>query len=83
MKYIIEPTAIDNVVAIAKENGWTVVEQRKASPKSLTVTEAARRFGVHIDTMRRWVDTGQVASFRTPGGHRRIPEDAVPSIMQA
>lgn len=38
----------------------------------LTLTEAARLLGVHPATLREWADTGQVPSYRTPGGHRRF-----------
>lgn len=33
---------------------------------------AAERLGVHVTTLRNWEKQGLVASFRTPGGHRRF-----------
>lgn len=30
--------------------------------------------GVNQSTVRRWADDGQIRSFRTPGGHRRLAE---------
>jgi excisionase family DNA binding protein len=48
-------------------------------PKLLTVREAAKRKGVHSDTIRRWCNSGELKSSRTAGGHRRIefPDDTI------
>lgn len=43
----------------------------------LTTGQAARLCGVHINTIKRWVQSGKLASVRTPGGHWRIPQDSV------
>ena len=43
----------------------------------LSVGEAAERLGVHPGTIRRWTDDGSLPEARTPGGHRRIPAEAV------
>jgi excisionase family DNA binding protein len=37
----------------------------------LTLGQAARFLGVAQSTIRKWSDSGQVATFYTPGGHRR------------
>lgn len=78
MRYIIEPTHSDNVIEIANQNGWVIIQDEPEVRRPLTITQAAQRCSVHIDTMRRWVDAGKISSFRTPGGHRRIPESALP-----
>ena len=39
--------------------------------------EVARLLSVDAGTVIRWVDAGRLASFRTPGGHRRIPRQEV------
>ena len=40
----------------------------------LSVKEAAAYLGVSEGTLRAWADAGEVASHRTPGGHRRFRE---------
>lgn len=39
--------------------------------------EVARLLSVDAGTVIRWADAGRFASFRTPGGHRRIPRQEV------
>ena len=38
----------------------------------MTLGEASRYLGVHYSTLRSWSDDGDIAVFRTPGGHRRF-----------
>lgn len=37
-----------------------------------TTIEVARRLGVSLQTVQRWVDAGHLRAWKTPGGHRRI-----------
>ncbi|MEE8576254.1 MAG: excisionase family DNA-binding protein [candidate division Zixibacteria bacterium] len=46
-----------------------------------TTSEAARVLSVSPDTVLKWVNAGKIDSFRTPGGHSRIPKDAVMSML--
>jgi molybdopterin-binding protein len=39
---------------------------------SFTVGQAAELLGVSPDTVRRWVDNGQIPAARTQGGRRRV-----------
>ena len=43
----------------------------------LTVPTAAKLFGVTRMSMWRWVSSGMIPSFRTPGGHYRIRQDDI------
>ena len=44
---------------------------------SFTVGEAADLLGVSPDTVRRWVDSGQLPATRTQGGRRRVDGKAL------
>jgi excisionase family DNA binding protein len=57
-------------------------EGRSRSPW-LGLGDASRLLGVSPGTLRRWADAGQVASFVTPGGHRRFPRAVVESLVPA
>jgi excisionase family DNA binding protein len=49
----------------------------------LNLGEASRLLGISQGTLRRWADRGQVASFTTPGGHRRFPRAAILGLLPA
>lgn len=53
------------------------------SSSLLSVSAAADRLGVHVGTVRRWTDDGTLPEVRTPGGHRRIPVEAVERLRRA
>jgi len=46
---------------------------------SLTTTQAARLLDVSPDTVLKWAKAGKIESFRTLGGHYRIPRSALDS----
>ena len=52
------------------------------SSSLLSVSAAAERLGVHVGTVRRWTDDGTLPEARTPGGHRRIPAEAVERLRR-
>jgi excisionase family DNA binding protein len=43
----------------------------------LTVTEAAKELGVSPNTLRKWADTGVIATIRLPSGYRRFEPSEV------
>ncbi|MCC7366173.1 MAG: helix-turn-helix domain-containing protein [Dehalococcoidia bacterium] len=47
----------------------------------ITLGMASQLLGVSESTIRRWADSGEVRSFRTGGGHRRILEEDLRRIM--
>lgn len=48
----------------------------------LTPKEVAERIKVDPKTVTRWARAGRIASAKTLGGHRRIPESEVRRILQ-
>lgn len=47
----------------------------------LTTAQAAKLLGVSVRTAQLWVESGNLASWKTPGGHRRIPRTAVAELI--
>lgn len=48
----------------------------------LTTANAAELLGVSIRTAQLWVESGRLPSWKTPGGHRRIPRKAVLELIE-
>ncbi|MBP2562068.1 excisionase family DNA binding protein [Neorhizobium galegae] len=48
----------------------------------LTTAKAAELLGVSTRTAQLWVENGQLPSWKTPGGHRRIPRQAVLDLIE-
>lgn len=44
---------------------------------ALTTHQAARLLGVSLPTVVNWIKQGRLEAYKTPGGHRRIPEQAL------
>jgi two-component system, OmpR family, response regulator RpaA len=42
---------------------------------SLTTSEVARMLGAAVGSVSKWIDDGQLAAGRTPGGHRRVARE--------
>jgi excisionase family DNA binding protein len=47
----------------------------------LSLGEASSILGITPGTLRRWADHGDIATFVTPGGHRRFPRSAIESLV--
>jgi excisionase family DNA binding protein len=48
----------------------------------VTTKQAAQMLGVAVSTVQKWVELGKLASWKTPGGHRRIPLASIQSVLQ-
>jgi len=48
----------------------------------VTTGEAAHVLGVGLNTIKRWIASGDLRGVQTPGGHWRIPEEALHSFMR-
>src|SRR3712207_1844762 len=53
----------------------------RSAPDWLTLGEAARYLGVAQSTIRKWSDSGRLAAFYTPGGHRRFRRGDLDSFL--
>lgn len=47
----------------------------------MSAGEVAALFGVDTSTVAGWADKGLLASFRTPGGHRRFHRADVEALL--
>lgn len=56
--------------------------ETSGTPGFLTTRAAAERLGVALSTVQTWVETGVLPAWKTAGGHRRIPAEAVEAISQ-
>lgn len=45
---------------------------KEEEARSYSTAEIARRLGISPQTVQRWVDSGRLKAWKTPGGHRRI-----------
>jgi excisionase family DNA binding protein len=48
----------------------------------LSLSQAAHELGVHITTLRRWANNGDIPCLLTPGGHRRFAARDVTQFAQ-
>lgn len=48
----------------------------------ISASEVARRFSVDAATVRRWIASGRLPAFRTPGGTYRIHPEDVEKFLQ-
>ncbi|MFL6708526.1 MAG: GAF domain-containing protein, partial [Massilia sp.] len=48
----------------------------------LTTAGAADMLGVAVSTVQKWVESGELDSWKTPGGHRRIPMAGVVKLLR-
>lgn len=46
------------------------------------IGQAAELLGVSVDTVRRWIDDGRLASTRTGGGQRMVDGEALARLAQ-
>lgn len=55
---------------------------RSEQTEIVTTKQAAALLGVAVSTVQKWVELGKLASWKTPGGHRRIPLASVQTVLQ-
>ena len=57
--------------------------EEAVSRKALSTGAAGKRIGLNSKTLRRWVDTGKVAGFKSASGLRYVYEDALEEIIRS
>ena len=53
------------------------------APRSYSTADVARRLGVSVPTVQRWVDLGYLKAWKTVGGHRRIDAETADRFIAA
>ena len=53
-----------------------------ACPPSYSTAHLARRLGVSVPTVQRWVDLGHLKAWKTVGGHRRIDAESAEHFIR-
>jgi len=51
-------------------------------PASYSTAHLARRLGVSVPTVQRWVDQGHLKAWKTVGGHRRIDAESAENFIR-
>jgi len=52
----------------------SIVDRADVGTPVFTVSDAARRLGIHPNTLRAYADAGEIHYTRLPSGHRRFSE---------
>lgn len=48
----------------------------------ISVGKAAKIMGVHIDTIRHWMEDGKLKGYVTPTKHRKVSVDSINEILK-
>jgi molybdopterin-binding protein len=54
-----------------------------ASPNLLTPRQAAEKLGMSYPALKHWILAGRIRTVKTPGGHHRIPLEALEEFLPA
>jgi excisionase family DNA binding protein len=59
------------------------VTDAASPPSSYSTAYVARRLGVSVPTVQRWVDAGHLRAWKTVGGHRRIEAESAERLFRS
>jgi len=59
------------------------VNDSSPPPRSYSTAEVARRLGVSVPTVQRWVAQGHLKAWKTVGGHRRLDAESADRFIAA
>ena len=48
----------------------------------LTPRQAAEKLGISYAALKHWILAGRIRTVKTPGGHHRIPIEALQALLQ-
>ena len=51
------------------------------SPTMLTPRQAAEKLGISYPAVKHWILAGRIKTVKTPGGHHRVPLDALEEFL--
>ncbi len=66
-----------NRAAFLDKQGMSGRQAQRAQHRHLSTREAAALLGVHERTVRRYIAAGLLGNRKLPGGHYRIPQEAI------
>jgi molybdopterin-binding protein len=52
-----------------------------SSPTLLTPRQAAEKLGISYPALKHWILAGRIRTVKTPGGHHRVPLDALNEFL--
>src|ERR1039458_9529738 len=52
-----------------------------SSPTLLTPRQAAEKLGISYPALKHWILAGSIRTVKTPGGHHRVPLDALNEFL--
>lgn len=62
---------------------WVELAGLSSYGEWLTLGQASDQLGIADSTLRRWADSGRLASMTTLGGHRRFPRAVIEAMLPA
>ncbi len=57
------------------------IEPFMSSPTLLTPRQAAEKLGMSYPALKHWILAGRIRTVKTPGGHHRVPADALEEFL--
>lgn len=65
-----------------RRSAWATISTMATESTLMSIREAARRLGVHDNTVRRYSDRGLIRAVRLPSGVRRVQREDVEAFAQ-
>lgn len=59
-----------------------ILKTPPADDPTLTTRDAANLLGISVSTAQKWIESGALESWKTPGGHRRMRRSAVVALLE-